>query len=217
MRANGFAHTDTTGPRSAIPGYSANNSAAPDTWGYAPGTYWSWGEDIGWAVGSLSATKAAYNAGSVNVTGFQQRAAFLDTVGYMLELNSGSLGHLENLLGRDSGPGGALPTFNAIGMDIDPYEAPAAYEAQDGVPEAFVSTHRLGLYRPNGSGGFVAGIAYQDANANGYFDAGEGSAVTVNIRDAVGNGVTDTLTAGNTGSFSEYMPNGTYTLTASTV
>jgi hypothetical protein len=215
MKVNGFAHTGSTAVRAAIPGFAANTTAPPDTWGYAAGAYSSWGEDIGWAVGSLQATKAAYNAGGVSLAGFQQRAAFLDTVGYMLELNSNSLGHLESLLGRDTGPGGALPTFNSVGMDIDLYEAPSNYEAQDGVPEAFVSTHRFGLYRPNGSGGFVAGIAYQDANANGYFDAGEGSAVTVNIRDAFGNGVTTNLTAGQFGAFSEYLPNGTYTVTAS--
>jgi hypothetical protein len=214
MRANGFAHTESDAPRSAIPGYSANDTAPPDTWGYSPGTYWSWGEDIGWAVGSLSATKAAYNSGAITLAGLLQRAAFLDTVGYMLELNSNSLGHLKNLLGRDGGTGGSLPTFNAIGMDIDSFEAPAAYEAQDGVPEAYISTHRFGLYRPNGSGGFVAGIAYQDTNVNGYFDPGEGSAVTVNIRDSAGNGVTDTLTAANFGAFSDFLPNGTYTVTA---
>src|SRR5262249_27835536 len=37
----------------------------------------------------------------------------------------------------------------------------------------------------------------------------------VNIRDAAGNGVTDTLTASNFGAFSEYLGNGTYTVTIS--
>lgn len=215
MKVNGFAHTATNGNRTAIPGFTSNSAAPADTWGYGPPTYQALGEDIGWAVGSIPAVKAAYNAGGLTLTGLQQRTAFLDTLGYILELNSGSLGHLENLLGRDSGWSATLPSFNVIGADIDLYEAPSLYETQDGVTEAWVSTHRFGLYRPNGTGGFVAGIVYQDANRNGFFDAGEGSAVTLNIRDAAGRGVTDTLTANDHGAFSEYLPNGTYTVTAS--
>jgi hypothetical protein len=214
MKANGFAHTGQTGHRAAIPGFTSNDAAPTDTWGYGPPTYQSWGEDIGWAVGSLAATKAAYNAGGLRLAGLQQRAAFLDTLGYMLELNSGSLGHLEDLLGRDSGSSATLPSFDVFGADIDLYEAPSQYEAQDGVPEAWVSAHRFGLYRPNGTGGFIAGIVYQDLNGNGFFDANEGAAVTVDIRDAGGHGVTDILTAGNCGAFSEYLPDGTYTVTA---
>src|SRR5262245_20176098 len=133
----------------------------------------------------------------------------------MLELNSGTLGHLKSLLGRDSGAGGSLPTFNAIGIDVDLYEAPSNYEVRDGVPEAYVSTHRLALYRPGGSGGFIAGMVYTDSNRNGYYDVAEGSAVTVNVRDTAGNGFTDTLTAANYGAFSGYVGNGTYTVTIS--
>ena len=72
-----------------------------------------------------------------------------------------------------------------------------------------MSTHRLALYRPNGSGGYVAGVAYQDNNGNGYYDAGEGYGVTVNIRDWAGNGTTVDTDA--EGAFSEYLPNGQYT------
>lgn len=215
MKVNGFSHTGETGHRPAIPGFTSNDSAPADTWGYGPPTYLSWGEDIGWAAGYLSATKAAYNAGGVNLAGLQQRAAFLDTIGYALELNSSGLGHLESLLGRDSGSSASLPSFNVFGADFDLYEAPRQFEAQDGVPEAWISTHRFGLYRPNGTGGFVAGIAYQDLNGNGTFDVNEGAAVTLNIRDVAGHGVTDTLAAGNFGAFSEYLPDGTYTVTAS--
>jgi hypothetical protein len=215
MKANGFAHTGSTGPRNAIPGFASNNSAPTDTWGYGPPTYQSWGENIGWAVGSLSASKAAYNSGGLTLTGLQQRAAFLDTVAYILELNSGGLGHLQSLLGRDSGSSASLPSFNVMGADSDLYEAPALYETQDGVPEAWLSTHRFGLYRPNGTGGFAAGVVYQDANTNGFFDAGEGAVVTVDIRDAAGRGVTDTLTPSDHGAFSEYLANGTYTVRVS--
>ncbi|HJZ94501.1 MAG TPA: hypothetical protein VKE40_26790 [Gemmataceae bacterium] len=215
MKANGFAHTGTTGTRSAIPGFSVNNTAPADTWGYPAGRYTSWGEDIGWAVGSARNTKTGYSSGAFGLAGLQEREAFLDTAAYMLELNSGSLGHLKNLLGRDAGTSATLPSFNAIGMDEDLYEAPSQYEVHDGVPEAWVSTHRLGLYRPNGTGGFIAGVVYDDANGNGYYDAGEGSSVVVDVRDASGNGFTNTLTATQHGAFAEYVANGTYTLTIS--
>ena len=214
MKVNGFAHTGSTGTRIAIPGYTKNDSAPPDVWGYS-GQYSAWGEDISYGYGMLRASKAAYNTGAITLAGFQQRAAFLDTVGYMLELNSGTLGHLKNLLGRDSGSGGTLPTFNAIGIDSDQYEAPSNYEVRDGVPEAFVSTHRLALYRPGGSGGFISGVIYTDSNRNGYYDVGEGTSVSVNVRDASGNGFTDNLTAANYGAFSSYVANGTYTVTIS--
>jgi hypothetical protein len=215
MKANGFAHTGQTGHRSAIPGFTSNDSAPTDTWGYGPPIYTFWGENIGWAVGFLSATKAAYSAGSLNLNGLEERAAFLDTVGYILELNSVDLGHLENLLGRDGRSSGTLPAFNVFGADLNLYEAPRQYEVQDGIPEAWLSTERFGLYRSNGTGGFVAGIVYQDLNGNGYFDVNEGAAVTLDIRDAAGHEVTDTLTAGNFGAFSEYLPDGTYAVTAS--
>jgi Cysteine-rich secretory protein family len=215
MKLNGFAHTGMTGNRSAIPGFAENDSAPADTWGYGPPTYQSWGEDIAWAVGSLSASKAIFNAGGMTLAGLQQRAAFLDTAAYILELNSPGLGHLENLLGRDSGSSPTLPSYNAIGADINLYEAPSPYEVQDGIPEAWVSTHRFGLTRPRGTGGFVAGVVYRDANGNRSFDAGEGVAATVDIRDSAGRGVTDVLAGNNFGAFSEYLPNGTYTVTAS--
>jgi uncharacterized protein YkwD len=215
MKTNGFEHTGVnSGNRFALPGYTKNNAAPADTWGYN-GQYSWWGENISYGWGETSSTKAGLNAGAYNMGGFQQRAAFLDTASFMLELNSSSLGHLQNLLGRDSGPGGNLPTYNAIGLDIDQYEAPANYEAQDSIPEASVTTHRLGMYRPGGSGGFIAGIVYTDNNHNGAYDAGEGANVTLSIRDAGGNGTTYDLSAGNQGAFSEYLANGTYTVTAS--
>src|SRR5262249_23231351 len=34
MKTDGFAHTGTTGDRIAIPGFTKNDSAAPDVWGY---------------------------------------------------------------------------------------------------------------------------------------------------------------------------------------
>jgi hypothetical protein len=215
MKVNGFEHTGVnSGSRSAIPGFTRNNSAPADTWGYSGQFTW-YGENIGYSVGSLRNTKAAYNAGNITLAGLQQRAAFLDTVAYMLELNSGSLGHLQNLLGRDSGTHATLPSYNALGIDTDLYEAPSIYENQDGVPEAYLSTQRLGLYRPGGSGGYVAGVVYSDMNSNGYYDVGEGLSVTVDVRNTTGGGFTDTLIAGNHGAFTGYVANGTYTVTIS--
>src|SRR5262249_9415569 len=61
----------------------------------------------------------------------------------------------------------------------------------------------------------IAGVVYDDANGNGYYDGGEGSSVVVDVRDASGNGFTNTLTATQHGAFAEYVANGTYTLTIS--
>src|SRR5215208_5189716 len=90
MRANGFAHTGTTGGRNTIPGYTKSDSAPADTWGYGPPTYTSMSENIAWAVGSARSTKAAYNAGSMTYAGFQEREAFRDTAAYLLKMNSPS-------------------------------------------------------------------------------------------------------------------------------
>jgi hypothetical protein len=111
------------------------------------------------------------------------------------------------------GASGSLPGYNVIGVDTDLFQAPAGYEVQDGVPEAWVSTQRFGMTRPNGSGGFIAGVAFQDNNLNAYYDAGEALGLTVDIRDGAGGGVT--VNADAHGAFSEYLPNGTYTVTFS--
>ena len=209
MKDHGFSHTGQTGGPS-LPGYTATPGTA-DTYGYPDGRYSAWGENIGYGAGQYRNTATAHGAGTISLSGLQQRAAFLDTIGYVLELYSGSLGHLQTLLRSDVGSGSR---FNVIGLDIDLYEA-APYEPIDGVPEAGVSTHRTALYRPNGTGGFVAGVVYSDANGNGFYDAGEGANLTVDVRDSAGAGFTDTLTAADRGAFSEFLPNGTYTLTVS--
>lgn len=212
MRLHGFAHTNTSGSGPAIPGYT-NTPGTTDTWGTF-GTFTGFGENIGYNVGGLVNTKAAYNASTFGLGGLQQRAAFLDTIGYMLELNSGSLGHLRNLLGRDAGTSATLPSYNMIGVDVDLYEAPAGFETQDGVPEAWISTHRLGFNDPAGNGGYVAGMVYRDLNSNGFYDVGEAVDATVDVRDSSSNGFTDSLVAGtHFGAYSGYVSNGAYTVT----
>jgi hypothetical protein len=119
--------------------------------------------------------------------------------------------HLAHLLAPDCGPDTGNPQYNAIGIDLDVFEGP--YEARDGFPEATLSTHRLGLYRPAGGGGFIAGLAYRDANGNGWFDAGEGIAAAISVSGPVSfTETTDRL--GSYGIYSHYVPNGTYTVTA---
>src|SRR4029078_174614 len=103
-------------------------------------------------------------------------------------------GTLQNLPARDSGTAPTLPLFNAIGLDTDLFEAPG-YETLDGIGEAYLSTHRLGLFRPGNGCGFIGGIAFEDHNGNSYYDVGEGSNVTVDVRNPTGGGFTDTLTA----------------------
>lgn len=211
MKVNGFSHTGQTGG-GALPGYSNNPNATADVYGYPAGRYSAWGENIGYGAGQLSSTKGAYNQGTITLDGFKQRAAFLDSVGYMLELYSGSLGHLQNLLYPDFGTSGFR--LNSIGLDIDLYEA-SGYETIDSVPEAEVSTHRPAYYHPNGTGGFIAGSIFRDANGNNFFDIGEGALVTVDARTSGGVGFTTTLAAAESGAFSEYVANGTYTVTIS--
>ena len=216
MRTHSFEHTgQDLSTKYYLPGFNTGYSGgSPDVWGYAAGSYTSWGEDIGYGVGLASNSKASLSAGTLTLAAFEQREAFLDTVGYMIEINSSSLGHLKNLLGRDAGAASGLPNFNSIGMAIDLYEGPAAYEVQDGVPEAYVSTHRLGFADPAGGGGFVAGLAYDDVNGNGFYDVGEAIDARIDVRDAGGAGFTDDLTAANFGAFSGYVNNGSYTITA---
>jgi hypothetical protein len=139
--------------------------------GYAGQYYW-WGEDIGYTYGLMANSKAAYTAGRFGRVGFQERAVFIDTVSYLLEVNSPDFAHLQQLLRPAGGPDTGTPQFNAIGMDIQFYEGP--YETRDGLGEATISTHRLGLSRHGAAGGFLSGVVYTDVNENGAFDAGEG-------------------------------------------
>jgi hypothetical protein len=129
----------------------------------------------------------------------------------VLEVNSPDMAHLQQILRPDGGPDTGTPQFNAVGMDVQFYEGP--YETRDGLGEATISTHRFGLYRPGGSGGFLTGIAYRDVNGNGWFDAGEGIGAT--LRFVGPTTFTETLDRlGSHGVSSHYVPNGTYAVTA---
>jgi hypothetical protein len=213
MRTHDFEHTGQDLPtKTYVPGYNSGyRGGDPDQWGFDPGQYYWWGENIGYTVGILANSKAAYAAGKFGRIGFGERAAFIDMVSYVLEVNSPDMGHLQHLIAPDSGPDTGTPQYNAIGLDLDLFEGP--YEARDGFGEATLSTERLGLYRPGGSGGFITGVAYRDANGDGLYDAGEGLGATFTVNGPVSFSETiDRL--GSYGVYSHYVPNGTYTLTA---
>jgi hypothetical protein len=212
MRTHSFEHTGDDWPTKwYVAGYNTGyRGGDPDDWGYSPGRYSWWGENIGYTYGMLPASKAAYRAGRFGRVGFEERAAFIDTVSYVVELNSPDLAHLHQLLAPDAGVPDRMK-YNAIGIDLDFYEGP--YEARDGVGEATLSTHRLGMYRPGGSGGFLTGVAYRDTNGNGEFDAGEGLAATLAVSGP--QSFSDTIDRlGAHGVYSRFVPNGTYTVTA---
>jgi hypothetical protein len=212
MRTHSFEHTaQDHSNKWYIAGFNTGyRGGSPDAWGYEPGRYEWWGEDIGYTYGLMANSKAAYAAGKLGRVGFDARAAFIDTVSYVIEVNSPSMAHLQQLLTPDSGSPDQRQ-FNAVGMDLDYYEGP--YEKRDGMGEATISTHRFGLYRPGGSGGFLSGITYRDDNGNGAFNAGEGTGVTLTVSGPVS--YTETLERASThGVYSRFLPNGTYSVTA---
>lgn len=206
MRGHAFEHTATDATRKAyLPNYNTGYKGGnPDAWGL--GSAWTrWGEDIGYTYGLLAHSKAALKAGRIGLVEFQERAAFIDTISYVVEVNSPNLAHLKNVMASDVGG------YNAIGLDIDLYEGPG--EVRDKIGEATVSTHRFGLTRPGGTGGYITGLVYRDGNSNDSFDAGEGIAATVSIAGPNGT-VTESIDSGSRGVYSRYVANGTYSITA---
>ncbi|MEM6470195.1 MAG: hypothetical protein AAF802_11620 [Planctomycetota bacterium] len=156
----------------------------------------AWGENIGYGVGN-----SAFNSLSefgADSDAYLQRLSYHITLGFIIEVNSTSLGHLENLLRSDQDGSGQM---NVIGIHIDVYP-------QSGSPTtSFLVTHTLSN-RPrtegNEDGAYVTGVAYQDGNSNGYFDIGEQLDVT-----EVG-GVPQSNTNGRV---SLYVPEGSQELT----
>jgi hypothetical protein len=212
METHAFEHTAQNVPNPPpIPGFDTGyKGGSPDQWGYSGQYYW-WGEDIGYTYGLMANSKAAFMAGTIGRVGFQERAAFIDTISYILEVNSPDLAHLQQLLRPDGGPDTGTPQFNAIGMDLQFYEGPN--EVKDGLGEATVSTHRLGLFDHGNAGGFISGVVYRDVNHNGAFDAGEGIAATLHFSGPTS--FTETINPTTSqGISSDYVPDGTYTVTA---
>lgn len=212
MKTHAFEHTAQDHPnKSYVAGFNTGyRGGDPDQWGYAGQYYW-WGENIGYTYGLMYNSKAAFTAGKFGRVGFQERAAFIDTVSYILEVNSPDMAHLKQLLRPDGGPEVGTPRFNTIGIDLQHYEGP--YEVRDGLGEATVSTHRLGLARHGQAGGFLSGIVYQDVNGNGSFDAGEGAGATLTVAGPTA--FTETVDRlASHGVSSNWVANGTYSVTA---
>ena len=132
----------------------------------------SWGENIGWSTGAWRSS----NAFGSSSAAYRQRAAYLSTVGFMIEVNSSSLGHLKNLLSRDTTLGNTfgltsaknkeIGVKNAIGIDFNWHGS------------GYLVTHTLSTHvyddTTGGNGGYVAGLIYSDSNGNGFYDVGEG-------------------------------------------
>ncbi|HEX3148434.1 MAG TPA: CAP domain-containing protein [Gemmataceae bacterium] len=212
MKTHAFEHTGVDDPNKwYVAGFPTSyKGGSPDQWGYS-GQYSWWGEDIGYTYGLMANSKAAYSAGQFGRVGFQEREAFIDTVSYVLEVNSPDMAHLEQLIAPDGGPPTGHPRFNAVGVNLEFYEGPN--EVRDGLGEATISTHRFGFYQPGGSGGFITGVAYKDANGNGKYDAGEGIGATLQFSGPTS--FTETLDRISTqGVSSNYVPHGTYQVTA---
>jgi hypothetical protein len=212
METHDFEHTaQDLAHKTYIPGFNSGyTGGSPDQWGYSGQYYW-WGEDIGYTYGLMASSKAAYNAGHIGRLGFQERAAFIDTISYILEVNSPDMAHLQQLLRPSGGPDTGTPQFNAIGMDLQFYEAPS--EVKDGLGEATISTHRLGLFGHGNAAGFLSGVVFRDTNGNGMFDAGEGIGATLQFSGPTS--FTETINPQTSqGIASDYVPNGTYTVTA---
>jgi hypothetical protein len=212
METHAFEHTGQDNPsKTYVPGFATGyTGGSPDQWGYSGQYYW-WGEDIGYTYGLMANSKAAFMAGKIGRVGFQERAAFIDTVSYILEVNSPDMAHLQQLMRPDGGPDTGTPQFNAIGMDLQSYEGPN--EVKDGLGEATISTHRLGLFEHGNAGGFLSGVIYHDVNGNGAFDAGEGIAATLHFSGPTS--FTEMISPSTSqGISSNYVPDGTYTVTA---
>jgi hypothetical protein len=150
---------------------------------------------------------------SVGSDAYRQRQAYADIIGFITEVNSSSLGHLKNLLGRDDVNSGLslsgaknkeIGVLNAIGID---------YDFRDDSQTKVVATHDFSRHvQYNGSGGYIAGVAYSDRNGNGRYDIGEGVSVGWEIESG-GVGSTYDTSADNFGVISEFTGNGRSTIT----
>lgn len=191
MSANGtYAHS--VGQRgvpgqkvSGLPGRTARN-LGPNDWDVIDsaelGTFFNgaWAENISYAPrGSYQNSFSRFGYGDA----YYQRSIYLNTVSFMLETFSDSLGHLRNLLARDSDASGyglaaknkEISNLNYIGVDFDIYPNPDALFK--------LSTHSLARERAdaNGQYGTIVVKAWQDRNANGFLDLREGINIEVEI------------------------------------
>lgn len=174
-----------------------------------------WAENIGYkSGGSLPETRKKFGTGT---TAHRQRQAYADIVGFIIEVNSTSLGHLKNLLSRDDVSSGfglaqaknkSIGVKNAIGIDYNFYDSGLSNGNTN-----FLATHTLSTAKQyNGEGGYIAGVAYEDKNSNGRYDMGEGVDISWEISDGLLTVGYDT-SADNFGVLSDFQThNGRYTV-----
>ncbi|PNY38784.1 hypothetical protein C2E31_02455 [Rhodopirellula baltica] len=203
MQTTCFAHsTAENGSASSclgqMPGLTYNPSRAastPDYIGKSTLGEWSSGafnENIGYQSGpTMPQTRAEYAVGS---DAHRQRQAYYDVVNFVLEFNSSSLGHLEALLHTKR---------DAIGV---------AYELLDGFSPSssdtnFLATHTLS--RNSNIGGYLVGIAYDDANENSGYDIGEETSGCVSVESVDGQ-FADEFCSGTGGLLSSFLSVGDY-------
>jgi hypothetical protein len=145
----------------------------------------AWGENISYDAGnSLPATTNRFGS---NSDAYYQRLAYADTLGFMIEVNSSSLGHLRNLLSRDQMGTSAygladaknkeIGRNNVIGIDFELFSGNLNTSNTTSLSTHTLSSHK----RFEGGGGYIAGLAYEDRNGNSNYDVGEGVQVAWEI------------------------------------
>ncbi|MCC9600147.1 dockerin type I domain-containing protein [Stieleria sp. JC731] len=205
MQTTCFAHStpensSASGCLGQLPGLTYNPSRAasqPDYIGDSTLGEWSSGafnENIGYQSGpTMPHTRDAYQVGSDD---HRQRQAYYDIVSFVLEFNSGSLGHLEALL---------HPRRDAIGI---------AYATLDGFSifssdTNFLATHTLS--RNASVGAYLTGIAYDDTDNNGLFDLGEQSSGCISVTPVNSSTTTQYCSSDDeVGLLSQFLPVGDY-------
>lgn len=167
MKAYGYAHTlSTRNPPIAVPGYSPTYNPVPDSFHNPNNTFGAWGENISYGFNAAFHSATAFRNGKLTTAQAEARVAFFETIGFITEVNSNTLGHLRNLLDLDY-------AFNTIGIDLDLYQSP--YEVMDSLNESALATQRMAnrLNPDFSSKHYAVGLAFRDGNGNGTFDPGE--------------------------------------------
>lgn len=180
METHCFAHSQYGDSGSAscggsLPGFSQpginGDPNIVDASVLGPWSDGAWGENIGYGAGTPLFNSASQFG--TDSDAYRQRLAFSSTLGFIIEVNSSSLGHLENLLRNDQAGSGQL---NTIGIDFEVYA-----ENFGTSNTTYLVTHTIANRRRTDAsqlGHYVAGVAYSDANGNGAYDLGEGYSIS---------------------------------------
>jgi len=200
---SGYPGTGINGDYDIINSSVLKYPGAPSNWSTG-----SWAENIGYKSGaSLSATRARFGTGTA---AHRQRQAYADIIGFITEVNSTSLGHLKNLLSRDQAGSGLglagaknkeIGEKNAFALDYDFRDVGLTTNTTN-----MVTTHTFSQHvQYGGQGGYIAGVAYQDKNNNGFYDLGEGVQVSWEIDTPGGLTIGYDTTGTNYGVVSDFQ------------